>query len=155
MKTNVAFFSPVYTVNRKKRKVHCLLEFEIDLSKIPGIDFISNMNGYNELLEKLTNKYTGVADFAYYPDNRVYGSIIFKSSGIATCSLDDKFDESLGEKIASTRAQKKAFLVARDFYQDISNIIFNNVYGKLRYLFYACNDTYKKCDKHEKNLFIK
>ena len=113
------------------------------------------MNGYNELLEKLTNKYTGVADFAYYPNNQVYGSIIFKSSGIATCSLDDKFDESLGEKIASTRAQKKAFLIARDFYRDISNIIFNNVYGKVRYLFYGCNDTYKKCNKHEKNLFIK
>ena len=155
MKTNVTFFNPVYTVNRKKRKVHCLLEFEIDLSKIPGIDFISNMPGYDELLEKLTNKYTGVADFAYYPDNRVYGSIIFKASGIATCSLDDKFDESLGEKIASTRAQKKAFLIARDFYQDIILIVFNNVYGKLGSLFYGCNDTYKKCDKHEKNLLIK
>ena len=152
MKTNVTYLETKYHINQKKAKVHCLLEFGIDLTKIPGIEHLLVMPRFIKYIEDLTNKYTGVAAFIRIPKGSDVGIVVFKTDGLACCSKKDKFDVALGKKIASTRAQKKSFLIARDFYDTILNIIDTDYYVKIENMYLNCIKTFDKCSNHEKDL---
>lgn len=145
MKTNVVYLNQDYYVNPKKKSVCCKLIFGIDLEKIPGINMLVQNQEFNDFIDELTNSKDGVA--YYDSDASSYGMLVFETIGLAKCDPKDNFDESLGKKISSTRAQQDAFESARIIYDNILAIVedtFDNLYGLLDGSIKAS----KKCKNH-------
>lgn len=62
--------------------------------------------------------------------------------GISKCSKDDTFDETLGKRIAESRAKYKMFKKASALFYEIANNVNKIVYG-------CCNEVYRYEDLAE------
>lgn len=97
---------PIYSVNKEKRMVTCVLQYNISIPSLEdntGID----PSAQCQKPSAHVHPYTGSL-------MRVYSRSLFegkklKAIGHAVCSPDDEFDEEVGKKIALTRAENKAY----------------------------------------------
>ena len=110
-KTGVRYLNVNYNVNKNKRTVACVLTAGISFNRLPFIGMLMGSENWNRgmnnvRIERWRNDETGILE-TYYA---------FDVVGFANCSPDDKFDETLGKKIALTRAQQGAFDEASGFY---------------------------------------
>lgn len=151
MKTNVTYLNKAYNINPDKGVVFCMLDFMIDLNKIPGIEMLVHNDDFVQYMNKITDEYKGFATFEYLNCLDDFGRIYIRTTGIAKCSPNDNFDEELGKKIALTRTQKKAFQIAKDFYWNIFSILMKDVNNIVR-LGVNCDSSAYICKAHEYKL---
>lgn len=101
---------PIYSVNKEKRMVTCVLQYNISIPSLEdntGIDPSTQWPTQWQKPSAHVHPYTGSL-------MRVYSRSLFegkklKAIGHAVCSPDDEFDEEVGKKIALTRAENKAY----------------------------------------------
>lgn len=146
MKTNVTYLKHVYTVNENKKTVHCQLQFGINMNKLPGIDWLDANQQFVDFINELID--CGFAKLVY-DKNITY--LAFNAEGIAHCSPDDDFDASLGKKIASTRAQKKSFMIAKNLYDNIYEF-FMEYAMPYKMMTTKSAESFNKCNSHVKDL---
>lgn len=151
-KTNVTYVRKAYGVNPDKRFVKCVLDYEINLDKIPCIQFLAQMPEFEDFINTLVYK-NGVHQ--YDCDNEgwpsEYGVLSFTTEGVANCADSDDFDEDLGKKLALTRAQKQAFQSAERFYWTLTDM-FANVIDESYNLCNGCRHSAVNCKMHEYEL---
>ena len=149
MKTNVNYLHKDFYINPDKRKVFCKLTYSIDLDNIPGINMFINNPEFIKYLDDITDPYTGIAKF---DDSTVNcGTLIFNTTGIASCSTEDEFDVSIGKQLALTRAQRSAFNITKNIYSDLFAILMHAVY-RIDNLINATEVSANNCKNHEYEL---
>ena len=138
MKTNVTYESKKFFVNEEKGTVACKLGFYIDCEKIPGINAILDNKNALAYLKTYNIDFSSKEDI----ENGVtpYARIHFVTEGKSKASGGDKLDINLGEKVALTRAQTKAFEKAASFYDDLMSIIISTSVQGLCDLIDGCDD---------------
>lgn len=146
MKTNVTYLKHFYTVNKDKKTVHCKLQFGINMNKLPGIDWLNKNDEFVDFINELIN--IGVAKLVY-DKNITYLAI--DAEGIAHCAPEDEFDESLGKKIASTRAQRRSFVIAQNLYDNLYKF-FMDYANSYKEIFEKSHTSAKKCTEHLNDL---
>ena len=144
-KTNVKYVHTTYGVNHYEKTVTCVLDYEINLDSVPGIEFIANIPEFNDFVNRLVYQY-GVKYID--TDFSVYGVLRFRVTDIAFCSTDDTFDEVIGKRLSNTRAQKLAFRNTKYFYNDIATIV-KRYLEEINNLSFNCNECEKDCHNHE------
>lgn len=144
-KTNVKYVHTTYGVNHNEKTVTCVLDYEINLDSIPGIDFISEIAEFHDFINRLVYQF-GVKFLD--KDDSVHGVLRFRVTDIAFCSTEDTFDEVIGKRLSNTRAQKLAFRNAKYFYSDIANIL-HRYFGEISNLVYNCVACEADCHNHE------
>ena len=87
-----------------------------------------------------------------YDIEKNLGVCKFKVSGKAKAADEDKFDETFGKRLAKTRAQEKAFIVANNLYCDIAEFVDKLVLRDFENLIDGTEDAYFKCLDHEDDL---
>ena len=138
MKTNIDYIGKKYFVNKRNNTVCCILNFKISLRKLPIMNLLFFTNWFhNWLVNYVGEDNIDEGDF----------SITFSTIGLAKCAPGDKFNESLGKKIALTRAQQEAFMQSKEFYTMMYKCIHNI---SLDYLTLASNSDIanKDCKNH-------
>lgn len=143
-KTGVRYLNTNYGI--KNGRTACYLKFGICLENIPYIDMLTNCDEFNRFLNENELEYWSVTDEADNYQLHIIGECV----GYTYCSPEDNFDESLGKKIALTRAQETAFDMVKEFYGYIENIFLNaanefDVLGENSYTAKVkCNDHINK-----------
>lgn len=114
-------YNKVLYVNKKTKKSYCELDIGIVLSNngtMPPMD----------LMQKLQKMYK----HCYFGPIDENVLLIAKVKSTATCSKDDTFDEKKGKTVAYSKAQMKAYDLAKRVYSEVSlyyatkNAEFNN-----------------------------
>lgn len=144
-KTNVKYAHTAYGVNHQEKTVTCVLDYDINLDSVPGIEFISEISEFNDFINRLVYNY-GVKYIEN--DSTTYGILRFRVTDIAFCSSDDTFDEVIGKRLSNTRAQKLAFRNTKYFYNDIAKIVMHYV-DENNNLAYNCFECEHDCHNHE------
>lgn len=148
-KTNLTYVKKSYGVNPEKKFVKCVLDYEINLDKIPGIQTLAVVPGFEDFINELVYRYdvpcydTDVEGFT-----SEYGVLMFTTKAVANCAPGDEFDVELGKKLALTRAQKQAFQTARDFYASLFKLV-DDEFSGLMGLIYGAELSADKCKAHE------
>lgn len=151
-KTNLTYVKKSYGVNPKQKFVKCVLDYEINLDKIPGIQTLACMPEFEDFINTLVYDAKVPCydtDMDGFPS--AHGVLVFRSEGIAQCSPADEFDAELGKKLALTRAQRQAFGDASAFYDALTEIIHNEFDG-LYGLMFGCMNSRHNCAVHEHEL---
>ena len=100
------------TENGNEVTVRCISK--INLTKIPGID--------NEVLNSILKAFPKVNY------NDFLKEFIYYTEANAKCSPEDNYDKVLGQRIAESRAQEKAYNIARRIYTIIMDSITDKFY---------------------------
>lgn len=141
-KTGVRYLNVNYNVNENKRTVACVLTSGICLDNVPYIGMLIHCPEWNNVMknariESWINDETGKSNLY----------VVHEVVEFADCNPDDKFDASLGKKIALTRAQKESFKIASEFYAFAESCILNAA-ERMNALGENCDSSYKNCKNH-------
>lgn len=147
-KTGVRYLKTNYGV--KNGRTACYLKFGLCLDNIPFIDMLVNNDEFNRFLRK-NNVEWWTLDEYFEGENNYQPHLIGECIGYAFCDPTDTFDESLGKKIALTRAQAVAFEFVDDFYQFVQNI-FLNAANEFDVLSENSVEAMNKCNNHVNEL---
>lgn len=153
MKTNVVYTSKVFGVSEKNKTVKCVLTYEVNLDKIPGMSIMMELDDVRDYLDTLLcEKSAYISDFDSCLRVSENGVLSFKTEGFAACSPSDEFDEELGKKIALTRAQRKAFDKMASMYSNLFDIVYSSLCERLGGLEIGCAEAFAKCGEHIEEL---
>ena len=97
---------PIYSVNKEKRMVTCVLQYNISIPSLEdktGVDPSTQWQKPSAHVHPYTGSLMSVYSRSLYEGKKL------KAIGHAVCSPDDEFDEEVGKKIALTRAENKAY----------------------------------------------
>lgn len=108
-KTNVSFENVYYSIDNEKKVVVCRIMCDLN---------ISNNHSKIVFLEDYYKK-----KFPFIRGER------FWAKGIARCNPKDTFDETIGKRIAESRAKKEAYSVAANVYNFYSKILESEMVG--------------------------
>ena len=98
---------PIYSVNKEKRMVTCVLQYNIS---IPSLEDKTGVDPAGQSWQKPSahvHPYTGSLMSVF--SRSLFEGKKLKAIGHAVCSPDDEFDEEVGKKIALARAENKAY----------------------------------------------
>ena len=140
-KTKVVYKSEKFFVNKEKKTVVCVIDFEINLLEIKAIQRMLNDNQFSNFIASIS--YDSECDF---------GVCKFKVSGKAKATDEDEFDEEFGRRLAKTRAQENAFKVANDVYYKIEDVLYKLVFKDFCALVSGTEHAFWKCISHENDL---
>ena len=140
-KTKVVYKSEKFFVNKEKKTVVCVIDFEINLLEIGAVQRMLNDNQFNNFIASIS--YDSECDF---------GICKFKVSGKAKATDEDKFDEEFGRRLAKTRAQEKAFSIANKVYNEIGDVLCKLVFKDFYVLNEGTEQALCKCIDHENDL---
>lgn len=140
-KTKVVYTKEKFFVNKEKKTVACVIDFEINLLEIGAVQRMLNDNQFSNFIASIS--YDSECDF---------GVCKFKVSGKAKATDEDEFDETFGKRLAKTRAQEKAFIVANELYWDIREFVDKLVLRDFDNLIDGTEQAYFKCIDHEVDL---
>lgn len=140
-KTKVVYKSEKFFVNKEKKTVVCIIDFEINLLEIKAVQRMLNDNVFSNFIANIS--YDSECDF---------GLCKFKVSGKAKATDEDEFDEEFGKRLAKTRAQENAFKVANNFYCEISDVLYKLVFKDFYALGEGTEHALCKCIDHENDL---
>ena len=100
MKNGVKINEIKYIINPEKKIIICIMQCVIDYGKtLPNVDIFSRM--WRRRLPYIDRGGT------------------FTVKAIAKCNKEDTFNETIGKKLAESRANLKAFKIAAKFYDVI------------------------------------
>ena len=139
-KTKVVYRSEKFFVNEEKKTVVCVINFEINLLEIKAVQRMFDDPEFRDFIN------------SNYDIEKNLGVCKFKVSGKAKASDEDKFDETFGKRLAKTRAQEKAFIVANNLYCDIAEFVDKLVLRDFENLIDGTEQAYFKCLDHEDDL---
>ena len=142
MRTNSRIVNSHTYVNAKKRTVAVRLRYEVDLSKFKNFDKISRLKYFWDSIFDNTDLSNVLVN------NKFYFEVVGKSK----CAPEDKFDETIGYRIADSRAQAEAMRKLGNIYVDIANNLFepliSDIADKIDNCFFASDC----CSEHADNL---
>ena len=140
-KTKVVYKSEKFFVNKEKKTVVCVIDFEINLLEIKAIQRMLNDNQFSNFIASIS--YDSECDF---------GVCKFKVSGKAKATDEDEFDEEFGRRLAKTRAQENAFKVANGVHNEIGDVLYKLVLRDFCVLTDGTEQALLKCIDHENDL---
>ena len=97
---------PIYSVNKEKRMVTCVLQYNISIPSLEdntGVDPSKQWQKPSAHVHPYTGSLMSVYSRALFDGKKL------KAIGRAVCSPNDEFDEEVGKKIALARAENKAY----------------------------------------------
>lgn len=113
-----------FVVNKEKGVVVCIMQ--VGTVNIDIAEFEFSASGAHEIKAP-----------------KIYKSyIVFTVRGMAKCCPSDVFDESIGRRIAESRAKSKAFKIIKNFWRNIAQAFYNE-YNKAM-------EMHKNCESMEK-----
>ena len=139
-KTKVVYRSEKFFVNEEKKTVVCVINFEINLLEIKAVQRMFDDPEFRDFIN------------SNYDIEKNLGVCKFKVSGKAKVADEDEFDETFGKRLAKTRAQEKAFIVANNLYCDIAEFVDKLVLRDFENLIDGTEQAYFKCIDHEVDL---
>ena len=144
-KTNVRYVRTNYS--NVMNPVECRLTYEIDINRYP----LNNIQVSSNLIEKVSRELN--CSYIKYDKRSNYPTTVaFTVTAQADCDNDqDKYDRVIGERIALTRAQAKAFEKTCKFYDKIAYYVDDalcNMVSIIDNSWGAAN----KCWKHAKEI---
>lgn len=139
-KTKVVYTGEKFFVNEEKKTVACVINFEINLLEIKAVQRMFDDPEFRDFIN------------SNYDIEKNLGVCKFKVSGKAKATDEDEFDETFGKRLAKTRAQEKAFIVANNFYCDIAEFVDKLVLRDFENLIDGTEQAYFKCIDHEVDL---
>lgn len=139
-KTKVVYTKENFFVNKEKKTIVCVINFEINLLEIKAVQRMFDDTEFRDFIN------------SNYDIEKNFGVCKFKVSGKAKASDEDEFDETFGKRLAKTRAQKKAFIAANELYCDIAEFVDKLVLRDFENLIDGTEDAYFKCLDHEDDL---
>ena len=139
-KTKVVYTGEKFFVNEEKKMVVCVINFEINLLEIKAVQRLFDDPEFRDFIN------------SRYDIEKNLGVCKFKVSGKAKASDEDEFDETFGKRLAKTRAQEKAFIVANNLYCDIGEFVDKLVLRDFENLIDGTEQAYFKCIDHEVDL---
>ena len=140
-KTKVVYKSEKFFVNKEKKTVVCVIDFEINLLEIEAVQRMLNDHQFSNFIANIS--YDSECDF---------GICKFKVSGKAKATDEDEFDEEFGRRLAKTRAQEKAFSIANKVYNEIGDVLCKLVFKDFYVLNEGTEQALCKCIDHENDL---
>ena len=142
-KTGVRYLNVQYNVNPGKRVVACHLTFGLNLNRLPYIEMLKDNEEFINLVERefRVEEWTINDDLLYEPH------VVTEVVAFADCAPEDEFDETLGKKIALTRAQSGAFDTAAYIYERIQDI-FLKAANEIDIRLENTIESIDKCNKH-------
>lgn len=149
-KTGVRYLNVHYNVNPGKRVVACHLTFGLCLNNIPHIEMLKDNDEFNKLIFEEFR----VEDWSIDEYNLFEPHVVCEIVGFADCAPEDEFNEEIGKKIASTRAQIGAFDTAAYIYERIQNI-FINAANDIDIRLENCVLSIDNCDNHINDILDK
>ena len=139
-KTKVVYTKENFFVNKEKKTIVCVINFEINLLEIKAVQRMFDDPEFRDFIN------------SNYDIEKNLGVCKFKVSGKAKASDEDEFDETFGKRLAKTRAQEKAFIVANNLYCDIAEFVDKLVLRDFENLIDGTEQAYFKCIDHEVDL---
>ena len=139
-KTKVVYTKEKFFVNKEKKTVACVINFEINLLEIKAVQRMFDDPEFRDFIN------------SNYDIEQNFGVCKFKVSGKSKASDEDEFDETFGKRLAKTRAQEKAFIVANNLYCDIAEFVNKLVLRDFENLIDGTEQAYFKCIDHEDDL---
>lgn len=128
-------------------KTLCFLTYEIDINDWPFNNIKINADRILNIANELDMSYYDVDNKTNFPT-----TIAFTTVGTASCdTTTDTYDQGVGERIALTRAQAKAFERTCLFYDKLSQELHTTL-NDMRRLINNCWDAGNKCWNHCKKL---
>lgn len=140
-KTKVVYKGEKFFVNKKKKTVVCAIDFEINLLEIDAVQRMLGDKQFSNFIASIS-----------YDSEFNFGICKFKVSGKAKATDEDEFDEEFGRRLAQTRAQEKAFMVASDLYNEIADVLHKLVFRDVCMLVDGSEQSFWKCINHENDL---
>lgn len=140
-KTKVVYKSEKFFVNDEKKTVVCVIDFEINLLEIGAVQRMLNDDNFSNFITNIS-----------YDSECNFGVCKFKVSGKAKATDEDEFDETFGKRLAKTRAQEKAFIVANEFYCKVGDFIHKLMLKDFENLINGTEKAFWKCVDHERKL---
>lgn len=139
-KTKVVYTKEKFFANKEKKTVVCVINFEINLLEIKAVQRLFDDPEFRDFIN------------INYDIEQNFGVCKFKVYGKAKASDEDEFDETFGKRLAKTRAQEKAFIVANNLYCDIGEFVDKLVLRDFENLIDGTEQAYFKCIDHEVDL---
>ena len=139
-KTKVVYTGEKFFVNEERKTVVCVINFEINLLEIKAVQRLFDDQEFCDFIN------------INYDIEQNFGVCKFKVSGKAKAADEDEFDETFGKRLAKTRAQEKAFIVANNLYCDIAEFVDKLVLRDFENLIDGTEQAYFKCIDHEVDL---
>lgn len=136
-KTKVVYTGEKFFVNKEKKTVACAINFEINLLEIKAVQIMFDDPQFHDFINNR------------YDIEKNLGVCKFKVSGKSKATDEDEFDETFGKRLAKTRAQEKAFIVANELYWDIREFVDKLVLRDFDNLIDGTEQAYFKCIDHE------
>lgn len=150
-KTNVTYIDTRVTVSNNVTVAN--LTFGINIDKLPCLNALGDAGvNLNDMFDKYYN-YRGIAD--YTDDNGVTTKqLVYQTIGRAKLKDEDRTlaDEIIGERLAISEAQKKAFSIANRLYKDLFNETINRIVTPIVNFTRGTENTVHDCDEHRKHI---
>ena len=145
MRTNTKLIETKTYVNRDKRSIIVVQKYELDIFALKN--FIEAAEACADVKNYVQYSIAPIGKFKF-ENNK----LVLTVSGKSRCMSNDKFDETLGFRIADTRAQAKAMKIFARFYEGLSNLIYDNFVCDVQNKYDNCCDAYWGCKEHETRL---
>ena len=145
MRTNTKLIETKTYVNRDKRSITVVQKYELDIFALKN--FVVAAETCADVKNYVQYPIVPIGKFKF-ENNK----LVLTVSGKSRCMPNDKFDETLGFRIADTRAQAKAMKIFARFYEGLSNLIYDNFVCYVQSKYDNCCDAYWGCKEHETRL---
>lgn len=145
MKTNTKLVETKTYVNRHKRSITVVQKYELDIFALKN--FASTAEACVDIKNYVQDEIYPIGKFRF-KNNK----LVLTVSGTSKCMPYDKFDETIGFRIADTRAQAKAMNIFTKFYDGLANVIYEKLILDIEDKFFNCRDAYLACLEHESKL---
>ena len=145
MRTNTKLIETKTYVNRDKRSIIVVQKYELDIFALKN--FVEAAEACADVKNYAQYSITPIGKFKF-ENNK----LVLTVSGKSRCMPNDKFDETLGFRIADTRAQAKAMKIFAKFYEGLYNLIYDNFVCDVQSKYDNCCDAYWGCKQHETRL---
>lgn len=145
MRTNTKLIETKTYVNYDKRSVTVVQKYELDIFALKN--FVEAAEVCTDVKNYVQYSIAPIGKFKF-ENNK----LVLTVSGKSSCMPNDKFDETLGFRIADTRAQAKAMKIFAKFYEGLYDLIYDNFVCDVQSKYDNCRDAYWACKEHELRL---
>ena len=142
MKTNTKLIETKTYVNRDKCSITVVQKYELDIFALKN--FVEAAEACDDIKDYVQCSIAPIGKFGF-ENNK----LVLTVSGKSRCMPNDKFDETLGFRIADTRAQSKAMKIFAKFYDGLIDLIYDNFICDVQNKYNNCCNSYWASKEHE------
>lgn len=149
-KTNVEYIKTNYFKSTPANKVVCELIWGLPVVKIPGVTNFPDdfLNIIDNTFRETYGSYLGIM---FYNGDPYFA---FKNTGSAVCADDDTYNETVGTRIALSKAQAKAFDTSVRVYTYLLDEYIKPDIMEMLDLIHNCKCVADDCDNHVNEIEI-